>query len=110
MCLYFRSFKGIFKFSSIEDPLAKKIKLQQTNVFYVHVPARIIEHMGFKKGQQFMFSSGPGYIKYNPYIEFSSNKLIGVAKKKEVPNNSGKYLEHKAEGLSINEDLQQMQN
>lgn len=67
------------------DPTAKKIKLQQTEIYYVRIPARVIEHFHFKAGQLFRFESGKGYITYDPYSYCT--RLIGVAQKKITVNN-----------------------
>jgi hypothetical protein len=42
MTLYFRNLNGVFRYSSVPDELARKMKLHKTNVWYVHVPFRII--------------------------------------------------------------------
>jgi hypothetical protein len=92
----------------VEDPLARKMKLHKTNVWYVHVPFRIIEHLGYKKRQQFEFSSGSSWVKFNPF-EYGT-RLIGVAKKPKQVVNNLPYFNKPAEGVKVDEDLQQVQN
>ncbi len=64
--------------------MARKMRLQKTNVYSVRIPARIIEYLKLKPGQLFKFDSGAGYVSFNPY---NGSKLLGVAKKKTTVNN-----------------------
>jgi hypothetical protein len=84
--LYLRNNDGVLFYKEKEDPLAKKLKIQcqeALNVYSIRVPFRIAEHQSWKPHQQFTFSSGKGFISFNPYENYS-HRLIGVAEKKNT--------------------------
>lgn len=82
--LHFKNENGVFTYTDIENQFTKKMRLQRTNVWFVRIPAALIEHLNFQPGQQFKFSSVKGWIQFNPY---KNGKLIGIAKKKKTINN-----------------------
>ena len=86
--LYLRNHDGVLYYKDKEDPLSRKLKIQYQkgiNVYSVRIPARIVGHCCFRPGQQFIFSSGKGWVQYNPFN--CIHKLTGVAEKKRVKNN-----------------------
>jgi hypothetical protein len=84
--LYLRNNNGALFYKDKDDPLAKKLKIQYQealNVYSIRVPFRIAEHQCWKPHQQFKFSSGKGFIHYDPF-QYAGGKLIGVAEKKNT--------------------------
>jgi hypothetical protein len=88
--LYLRNYAGVLRFGDIEDPKAKKMKIQYqagNKVFSVRVPQKIVEHQKWTAHQQFNNRSGPGFIIFDPFTYYGGNTLIGVAEPKKTINN-----------------------
>lgn len=85
MYLYFRCKDKIFTYSNIEREGSRKLKLQHTNVWFVHVPNAIIEICNFQKGQQFTLTTTKNTVTFNPY-EYG-NKLYELLALKRTVNN-----------------------
>jgi len=83
--LYFRCKQGVLSYSWIERDGARKLKLQKSNCWFVHIPRVIIEAYGFKKGQQFEFKNYLHSFTFNPY-EYGT-KMYEIAKPKKTVNN-----------------------
>lgn len=83
--LYFRCKQGVLSYSWKEIEGARKLKLQRSNTWYIHIPRVIVEAYNFKKGQQFAFKTYLSSFTFNPY-EFGTT-LYGIAKPKRTVNN-----------------------
>lgn len=102
MIFSFQENEGVLKYSALTKP-GRKIKLQHSNVWYVRVPAIVVKHLGYEKGQQFEFISNKTGISYNPY-EYGT-RLIGVAKPKKTVDNITKYRQEKEQGGEVIETV-----
>ena len=90
--LYLRNYEGVLRYGDVEDPKAKKLKIQyqkSINLYSVRVPYKTVEQReGWKVHQQFSVRSGSGtgssFVIFDPYVYIGSKTLIGVSEPKKT--------------------------